>query len=1226
MHKKIFSLALVLLAVGFNTEAQKKGVARYPSLFWEITGNGLSKPSYLFGTMHVSSKLAFHLSDSFYTALKNVDVVALELDPDVWQGQMARLNGLKDNYQAFIGNSGDEYLQENSFRFNGYADELKLALSSQPTVVNSLLYRTYKTREDFEEDTFLDLYIYQTGRKLGKRSAGVENYYQTEKLIMEAYTDMALEKKTQNPDNDGESRGNMEEKLQDAYRRGDLDLMDSLDLIMESSMVFREKFIYLRNAIQANSMDSIMRKNALFVGVGAAHLPGSRGVIELLRKKGYTLRPIRMQDRDAVQKEKINQLKVPVSFAVQQAEDGAYTVELPGTLIKQTEELQPLDRKQFADMANGAYYMVTRIKTHAAIIGQTEADMVKKVDSLLYENIPGKIISRKPLQRNGYAGFDVVNRTRRGDLQRNLIIITPFEVMIFKMSGSGDYVDGPEGAKYFSSINIKNSSELNRDYQPAEGGFSVRFPQQPSVGLNAGNADGLNRWEFEAVDAKTGDAYVVYRKSVYNVNFLDEDSFDLRLMEESFHDPDLFAKQVRRKPGSFKGYPSLDVKEQLKDSSYILARFLIQGPHYYLIASRSKNDSAAMAFINSFNLSPFQYKEPVVLTDTFMHFTVSTPVVPELDEDFRILIEKTGAKMEDRSQNEGTAGYWPKPRTGVFKSPATGEVIALSVQEYPKYYYVEDSLQFWKNELNDYLNRNDLYLARLDTVRQNGSISGFRFVLRDTGSSRTLVRQILFNHRYYYSMVTMGDTVSANGSFVNSFYNSFRPATGNGRKSIYLSRLDEFFSDLFSADTSVRKTARQSISNIYYGEKGIPMIVSAINKLSIADKDYFDSKTKLIAELGYIKDTLKHQLVGVLKKIYDQTADTSLFRNEVFKALARIKTKEAYSLLKELLLQDPPVFESSYEYTGLFSSLQDSLPLTRQLFPDILQLLPVSDYKDRIQSLLVSLVDSNLVTAADYESYFTKIYFDAKLELKKQLAKDEKIMLKESKKSDETGLSDYDLYSENQGINDYSVLLIPFYDKNPNVQKFFERLLISRDQSVQMNTAVLMMRYNKKVPDSVLNKLAASDKYRSSLYRLLETSGRTARFPATYKNQLELARSLMLEEKKFDKMDSVVYLYKQPTGYGGKTGMVYFFKYRAAKENGWKMGFSGLQPLDVSKVSSDDVLCRMTDKKLKPDEPMEEQFQKQLQRMLFSFHKSARIFYGYDEYSNRLRTAGSYED
>ena len=54
--------------------------------------------------------------------------------------------------------------------------------------------------------------------------------------------------------------------IQDAYRRGDLDLMDSLDIMTEKSAAFREKFLYLRNEVQANSIDTILKKSNLFVG------------------------------------------------------------------------------------------------------------------------------------------------------------------------------------------------------------------------------------------------------------------------------------------------------------------------------------------------------------------------------------------------------------------------------------------------------------------------------------------------------------------------------------------------------------------------------------------------------------------------------------------------------------------------------------------------------------------------------------------------------------------------------------------------------------------------------------------------------------------------------------------------------------------------------------------------------------------------------------------------
>src|SRR6195952_4393559 len=134
MKKLTLSFCLILTAL--FSSAQKNN-SSYPSLLWEITGNGLKKPSYLFGTMHVSNKMVFHLSDSFYYAMKSVDAVALELNPDIWQGKMVRLDRTKSNYSDYVRPPGDDLLTENSFRLSKYDDELKAALSSEPTVVNS---------------------------------------------------------------------------------------------------------------------------------------------------------------------------------------------------------------------------------------------------------------------------------------------------------------------------------------------------------------------------------------------------------------------------------------------------------------------------------------------------------------------------------------------------------------------------------------------------------------------------------------------------------------------------------------------------------------------------------------------------------------------------------------------------------------------------------------------------------------------------------------------------------------------------------------------------------------------------------------------------------------------------------------------------------------------------------------------------------------------------------
>ena len=1227
--KPVHFLLLLFILSSFWSYGQKKTAPEYPSLFWEISGNGLAKPSYLFGTMHVSSKMVFHLSDSFYLALKNVEAVALELNPELWQGQMVSLNKFKNSYTNFVQAPRGDYLTENSFRINKYSDELKMALSSEPTIVNSLLYRTYKDKEDFEEDTFLDLYIYQTGKKLGKRATGVEDYFETEKIVMEAYADMAKEKKRKTPDTDEESGYDIAEKLQDAYRRGDLDLMDSLDRMMDRSDAFTEKFLFRRNEVQANSIDTIIKKNSLFVGVGAAHLPGPRGIIELLRKKGYRLRPIQMPDRDALQKEAIDKIKVPVKFATQFSDDGFYSVAMPGPLYKLTDEYLQLDRRQYSDMSNGSYYLVTRVKTHAAFLGQNEKDVLKKVDSILYENIPGKILSQKTITKNGYAGYDISNRTRRGDLQRYNIFVTPYEILFFKMSGKENYVQGKEADQFFSSIQLKETVNKPVVFEPGQGGFSASFPVQPIEYQNSLSDDGMDRWEYEAVDKTTGNAYFIFKKSVYNFRFLEEDSFDLALMEESFRNPEYFDKQESRVQSSFNGYPCLDVKEKMKDSSVIQAKFIIKGPHYYIVAAKSRDKTADhSSFFNSFAFTPYKYNLGSAYIDTFMHFSVTAAVVPHMNEDLRQQVEKATNDIVNGNNYPGYISYWPKTKNGLFKSDSTGEMVAVSIQEYPTYYYVKDSAKFWIDEIDESYKESDLFLYRSEPLLLNHGVKGYRFVLRDTGSSRTITRMVMLKDNYTFSVVTMGDTLTAESSFINSFFSSFRPAEKKLGRNIYESRLDDFFADLFSKDSTIQTRAQQSVSNIYYGEKGVPKIIDAINRLNHSDKEYFNTKSKLIAELGYIKDTTRPVVVNHLKKIYEQTADTSLFQNEVFHSLARHKTVAAYNLFKELILQDPPIFESDYEYSDLFDNLQDSLLLARSLFPELLQLTSLSDYKGKVLSLLVTLVDSNIIKAQEYENYFSKIYFDAKIELKKQRLKDEKIMEKEIVKDENAaGGQNYNYFNDDKAnLYEYSVLLLPFYTKNNNVPSFFEHLLQSKEPDVRLNAAVLLLRNNLPVADSILLNLAATDQYRSRLFSELEKAKRLDKFPAIYKNQIDIARSYLVADKNYDKVDSIVFLLKQPAAYQGKKGTVYFFKYRVKKEDDWKIGISGLQPENEKDISSDDELTSMTGKKIKPDEPLDVQLQKQLKKILFSFHNSGKNFYGYNDYEGSVRSFDEFEN
>ena len=163
--KRFTLLLITALSILFVQAQTVKKERKYPSILWEITGNGVKKSSFLIGTMHVSSKMAFNLPDSFYLAVKSAQVVALETNPETWQEDMSKydLTGMEGGYGNWNGMSSlpSEYLNIKTLKFFKYDSKIERSLFSNPSTINNLLYRTYGNESaDFEEDTYLDMYIY----------------------------------------------------------------------------------------------------------------------------------------------------------------------------------------------------------------------------------------------------------------------------------------------------------------------------------------------------------------------------------------------------------------------------------------------------------------------------------------------------------------------------------------------------------------------------------------------------------------------------------------------------------------------------------------------------------------------------------------------------------------------------------------------------------------------------------------------------------------------------------------------------------------------------------------------------------------------------------------------------------------------------------------------------------------------------------------------------------
>ncbi|HEV2355637.1 MAG TPA: TraB/GumN family protein, partial [Puia sp.] len=82
-------------------------------------------------------------------------------------------------------------------------------------------------------------------------------------------------------------------QLADLYIRQDLDGIQALSDKDDPGMdEYMDLLLYGRNRKWARELDTLLLQRPLLVAVGAAHLPGPQGVIQLLKKEGFTVEPV----------------------------------------------------------------------------------------------------------------------------------------------------------------------------------------------------------------------------------------------------------------------------------------------------------------------------------------------------------------------------------------------------------------------------------------------------------------------------------------------------------------------------------------------------------------------------------------------------------------------------------------------------------------------------------------------------------------------------------------------------------------------------------------------------------------------------------------------------------------------------------------------------------------------------------------------------------------------
>lgn len=998
--KKIL-LLLVFLCSFLAVYAQVAD--KYPALLWEVRSPGAAKPSYLFGSMHVSNRVAFHLDDPFYQAIQNTDITALELEPEEWVR-----NYFSEEYPMYL-YSGYEVqsareLYKSVFSLPEYkVKDIMEFMAYDPRAINYFLFRKQQGNEGFEESTYLDMYIYQLSKKFLKPTLALEDFKKARKLTDQA--DKAPEDKDRKLSY--EIRRVAMNKIEDAYRSGRLGMLDSLNNLTQSKM-YRRYMLDLRNEMMTNTIDSVIRSGkTIFAAAGAAHLPGNEGIIEMLRAKGYSLTPVVMNSQHVKKSSvlKMEQKIAPpkmVDFASNKG-DGIRS-KMPGTVIEMNSPY--FSSYTSLDLGNGAFLIIDVLQTGGVFLDYDPYKMHARMDSLISESIPGKITYSSKSSLFGNPAFEIRNTLPSGNQEQRFVILAPYHIIFYKLQGSPSYMASPVAKTLVKSFQVVQDDK--QDLKTAWNNFT-------EAGDNKMNSDGqvVNvsvRHNF--LFKKDGMHIYARHRSFSDFDALEKDSIDAALILQGvMNNLKINTAQAKTEYRTGSGVASCyDPKLKV----YIEIR--AKAPDYWcFLAKGSESDTrSAVSSLVTRDFSYWVLNEEKEVTDSTSYFRTKTVL----------------QKPEGSSSGNGYS-FWDM---GYDEDEKDLKVFQREDQQF----YLEDrvghrvmSVDFVKYGVNDYVDS----LHKIFDNIVNEKVYGFqnfgRFswdffgggISRDSLRDKELVlnkeelkkdgeRYSMAAHvhlkgaeypqlhlkmmhqgnkTYCFSWLTYapGDQRDTWSQKVISNFEML-PDT-NSLQFDPLAKQGRFILDRIEAnDSSLIKYYK---NENYYMRSGnfsasdMPQVERIIRRAATAKKE-IELKKRLITIYASFYDTRRS---AVLSELYNSWADTADFQEALIDGLTSRYRAESLTKGYELFKQNPfftngDAYDSYGATYSLFHGCATNDTVARRVFPDILKFSRYEDFKSHIYEVTARALDSSYVSWEQLKPYHGIIYDDLMMALRKDIS------------------------------------------------------------------------------------------------------------------------------------------------------------------------------------------------------------------------------------------------
>ena len=1105
------------------------------TLLWRISGKGLKKPSYLYGTLHLNDKRLFNFDDSVYRAIEKTDGLAIEVNPDEMAAYF--VNQLLDqlsNGKKLKDVLGDRYFEKNrkalAKKFNKPADDI-----STSDIVREKNKWMSEYMKKGEMPTFMDAWLYNVARRQGKWLGGIEDLTDQTGLMSDLVDRSDVDDLLAS-DNGGKTpdvKGGLEQMIS-LYSNQDVDGIRNFTQD-NSTPEQEDKILTHRNIKMARRIDSLIAVRTMFLAIGSAHLAGDSGVISLLRRRGLTVEPVFSTKKIAASDYTFKEVHLPWVAVTDQK--GYYTAEMPANPAS-VKLFGLVEMKFLLDLFNMSGYC-----TMAVVNSNRGADRDSLFDELARRMMHGQSVKPvRRLEQNGITGREYIQSTDEGNLRVQVFMDDRMLYMAMVSSLKKEVLLSADADKFFKSFAIRKQVGSATDaIQPfTDSVMGISFLSPSVLEHNEKMSASTDSWKvtcYTGADPATGAYVMLFSKDVRPGYYIDADS----TVQNDF------VEKIKLQ------YDRLDQKEVVIDGARGLR---IDGRN---IANPKIFASTLSLLKNGRNLLI------VIVSDSARQ---SDPRLQGVFSSLRLLPRLPGTGTADSPGN----GKWictaPSPMRPLVMSEdaklkwvSYDTTTSVSYQVIPdtlsKYHWYANDSVFWNEKIDAYRLGGRYNVTVTDVV--NGDRVGKELFVESKGNVFCKRSRLILDGDILYELFVSGEKDFLYSDAVNTFFTSFRLKTPPGKSVLTTSKTALLLHDLAGADSSSRHDAYMALYDAPFEKKDGPLLRGALFQRYRSPFGADSTVSTLINDqlARHIAKLDDSSSVSFIRDTYGSlTGEKGRYRNAALGLLAKQHTAYSYAVLGDLLAKGP--ISERLELMTVFA-LKDSMRLTSAIFPvfrtwagDTLQAPPVAD-------LVGDMLDSGCLHLETITPW-APAFIGAANALLPGLKKKEHV--------DESSLTD--------------LLQLIGRWHTPAAYAVLRGYLTVKDKDLSLEASVQLAAAGQQVPASVLLRLAADPTYRMLLYERLKEKKRTAVFPARYSTQAYFAESAVYQAINADVEDSledekVEFLSKKTALFKGARYTWYLYKVSYTEEGntvvhlgvagGYAVGSTTLKPkIDLTDV------------------------------------------------------------